>query len=436
MLFECHSNKQERVLWSKNKYSIAATGIQWGKTTIGVLRLKLAMHKYTNAEDNFLVTSPTFPILVQSTLPPFLNLNEDMGEYNKKDNCFKIDNGGTVWFRTGRDPNSVVGITNIKHILCDEAGLYTRHFWDNIEGRGSFWGAPITIVTSPYNLGWLYTDFIRPYRNGDEYTRQETTLIQAKSIENPYFNKEEYERQKRKMDQRRFNMMFGGDFSKASGLVYHNFDADKRSIAPLNFPNGTRFFAGVDWGYTDPATIVVRALFENGNHYDVAEYCASEKRISELVDEAGRLKRLFDIERFYCDPSRPENIDEFNAHGLGAVAAENAIIAGIDYHFELIQTKRYKIFNSLKNCLTEYEMYHYPDPKDLRPDQDSKDQLPVDANNHCMDAIRYVSMGIKYLDKTKRKEKRNRKSDVKVYKPYDDELKKLMKKKKEYNYYA
>ena len=111
--FEPHSEKQQDVLFSDKRITIAATGVQWGKTTIGVMRLKMDMHTHTDKADNFLVTSPTYKILYQSTIPPFLYWNSSIGKYDKKSECFRIHGGGTVWFRTGTDPDSVVGITNV-----------------------------------------------------------------------------------------------------------------------------------------------------------------------------------------------------------------------------------------------------------------------------------------------------------------------------------
>ena len=69
MNFKCHSPKQESALFSTHPITICATGIQWGKTTVGALWLKRMMHTHTSPDDNFLITSPTYPILAQSTLP-------------------------------------------------------------------------------------------------------------------------------------------------------------------------------------------------------------------------------------------------------------------------------------------------------------------------------------------------------------------------------
>lgn len=114
-VFKPHSDKQDQAIFSKKKIVILATGIQFGKTTVGALRTKLAMHKHRDESDNFLITAPTYKILQQATLPEFLRVMKGLGEYSKGDAVFKMYNGGTAYFRTGTDPDSVVGITNVRH---------------------------------------------------------------------------------------------------------------------------------------------------------------------------------------------------------------------------------------------------------------------------------------------------------------------------------
>lgn len=403
--FEPHSEKQQDVLFSDKRITIAATGVQWGKTTIGVMRLKMDMHTHTDKADNFLVTSPTYKILYQSTIPPFLYWNSSIGKYDKKNECFKIHGGGTVWFRTGTDPDSVVGITNVRHILCDEAGLYSLYFWENIQARSSFKEAPITIVTSPYSLNWLYRDYIRKYRTGDEYIKELVHLAQARSDENPYFPKKEYESKRRTMEPRRFNMMYGGNFDRAEGLVYSCFDSAKHWIDPIALPAGTRFYGGIDWGYTHPFVIVVRAITPNGMHYQVAEFYKTQLMIQDKIDAAYRLKTLWPIEKFIADSANPDDIASFNKYGLRCVPAEKDIKKNIELHWELINEGLYAVFKGDNfHTIDEYETYHYPEPKDLKPDQDDRaKELPVDKNNHALDANGYLTRALFTTSKNKNK---------------------------------
>ena len=387
LVFEPHSDKQNEAIFSTSKITIAATGIQFGKTLLGVMRLKIAMHEFTHPTDNFIVTSPTYKILYQSTLPVFNYWNKGFGTYDKKNECFNINGGGTVWFRTGMDADSVVGITNVRHILCDEAGLYSLYFWENIQARASFKEAPITIVTSPYSLNWLYRDFIRKYRAGDEYTRKQVHLCQAKSCENPYFPMAEYENKRRTMEPRRFNMMYGGNFDKAQGLVYGCFDSSKHWIDPINLPEGTRYVASIDWGYTHPFVILVRAITPLGMHYQVAEFYQTQLMLNEKIDAAHRMRAMYPIEKFYADPANPDDIASFNQAGLRVVPANNDIKKGIEAHWELVNSGCFAMFKGNNfHTADEFEMYHYPEAKDLKPDQGeySLSELPVDKDNHCI----------------------------------------------------
>lgn len=393
--FSPHSQKQADVLFSEKRITIAATGVQYGKTTIGVMRMKVDTHRYIDEADNFIITSPTYKVLYQSTLPPFLRFNNGIGHYHKKDEMFEIFGGGKVWFRTNQNPDSIVGITRVRHILCDEAGLYSRYFWDNIQARSSFMQCPITIVTSPYSLNWLYTDFIRPYRNGDQNIMASTHLCQARSDENPYFPRGEYELRQTTMDARRFAMIYGGAFDKAEGLVYDVFEQKSHVIDRRKLPHGTRYFGGIDWGFTDPTVLVVRAVTPDGCHFQVDESYKTQQRLSASLDEAYRLTSLYGIEKWYADPSRPDAINEFNSNGIRTVPAQNEILAGIEKQYELIKSNEFFIFRDCKYTIDEFETYHYQDPKDLKHDQNQGKSLilPVDQNNHSMDATRYVTMG-------------------------------------------
>src|SRR4051812_45120162 len=120
--FTPHSAKQDRAVFSEKPILLLGTGTQWGKTQVGGVRFKIKLHTHTDPKDNFLITSPTYKILMQSSLPPFLKLMEGYGRYDKKHDVFVLHDGRNVYCRTGTDPDSVVGITNIKHIWCDEAG--------------------------------------------------------------------------------------------------------------------------------------------------------------------------------------------------------------------------------------------------------------------------------------------------------------------------
>ena len=104
-VFSPHSVKQERAIVTDRRILLLGAGTQWGKTRVGAVRMKSKIHTYTSKDDNFLITSPTYKTLHQSTLPAFLKFMEGCGTYNQKFDEFRIKGGGTVFCRTETDPD-------------------------------------------------------------------------------------------------------------------------------------------------------------------------------------------------------------------------------------------------------------------------------------------------------------------------------------------
>lgn len=420
MEFVPHTLKQERIIFSEESIVIGATGIQFGKTEGGVIWKKILMHTYTDPTDNFLVTSPTFRILRQSTLPPFLHYMNGLGEFDAQDQCFRMYRGGTCFFRTGTRPDSIVGIPRVRSILCDEAGLYSLYFWENIQARASFFKAPIRIVTSFYSRNWLYKDFVRPINKGIVIPGVE--LIQATSRENPYFPADEYERKQKTMDPRRFRMIYGGQCERMEGLVYDCVDEDtiqiKRELVEL--PKGTRYFAGMDWGFTHPWVLIVHAITPSGKRYQVFEHAQAGLTIEKIQPICKRAKEEFGISLFYGGPDQPGHIAYLNAHGIPTQAANNDVRIGIDLVYGEIKSGNFKIIEGTSpHTMDEFETYHYRDPKDLKPDQDEKEDEPVKQDDDCLDTVRYliIMTSESHIKNTPKSPTRRRpKSEVEVVK--------------------
>jgi hypothetical protein len=405
-IFIPHSEKQERAIASQKRILLCGTGTQWGKTNVGAVRMKIKLHTYTDKADNFLITAPTYKILSQSTLPAFLRFMHGCGTYNKKEDVFEMQKGGRVYCRTETDPDSVVGITNIRHIWGDEAGKYRLYFWENLQARADFLGCQVDLTTSPYSLNWIWHELIKPTRDG---LRDDVEVIQAASWENPYHSLYDQGRREQKratMDARRFQMIYGGEFGKMAGLVFDCWDNDENFIDAIPLPPGTKFYAGVDWGFTDPFVLKVRAITPEGNHYGVSEFYRTGLTLPDMIEVARQKKKTYGIQTFFADPSQPGHIEEFNRNGLACQGADNDIRRGIDLHYELIKTRKYKEFRgACPYSQDERETYHYPEAQDLKPDQDSKELMPVGQNDHCMDVDRYITIstyrsGLKHQPKT------------------------------------
>lgn len=336
-------------------------------------------------------------------LPYFLNAMEGFGTWRSSDGEFKIHGGGTVFCRTETDPDSIVGIPNVRAYWLDEAGKCRLYFRENIRARAASKGARGLNTTSPYSLNWVYKDVLKPLQAG---LLPDTKLIQAASWENPYHklhDVKERDKERARMDPRRFNMIYGGTFGRMDGLVYDCWDDAENLIQAFQFPPSTRFVGGIDWGYyPDPFTLKVRAITPDGKHYGVSEFVKTKLTPTDIAQVVAQKASVFGMKKIWADPSNPGMIEELNRQlsmlkiQCSVQGADNDIDRGVGLHYELIKTRKYKEFiGACPYSNDEREVYHYPEEKDLKPDQNSKDLKPVDQNNHCItgDALVDTSAG-------------------------------------------
>jgi PBSX family phage terminase large subunit len=375
---------QETAFTSTKKVTVSAAGIQSGKSLTGAIWI-IARAASINPDDNLIICAPTYKILSQATIRTFLKLAKDMGTYHKVDAIFKFHHGPTVYIRSLTDPNAMEGITDVEGAWLDEGGLISRYAYENVEGRCAFRSAPIMITTTPYSLNWLY----QAWKDWKKDLTPDTEFIIYRSIDNPYFPQAEYDRQKRKLDPVRFAMKYMGQFGQMEGLVYPNL----KFIRARPLPTGTKYYGGIDWGFTNPFALTIRAVTPDGLQYRVGEYYKSGLTVEEQIQAVKSRHALYNFELFIADPSNPAAIKAFNQAGLRCIGGKNDIVEGIDKHRELINSERYFVFEEENPYgFDEYQSYHYPEPKDLKIDEDEKEQVPVDKNNHSIDADRYVTM--------------------------------------------
>lgn len=373
-------------------------GIQGGKTSFGALattkKVGQLLSKYPQG-CNFIVAADTYKTLSQSTVPTLLKFtNQKLGTYNQGRQEIEIKGGkGKIYLRTSTDPWSVEGIPDCAYAWVDEAGKCSKLFQINILGRVARLQGQVLYTSTPYAMNWLFHDVEKPFLSGE---RPDIRMIRFSSADNPSFPREEFERQKQILDARMFRMKYMGVHERMAGLVYAL--SDDNFVEPEKLPKNTRFYAGVDWGFAEghEFAIVVRAITIDGYRYEVDEFKGSGLDPQQQLDMCKAKGSTWNIERFFCDPARPDMIASLNKAGLHAtgfhVGTENfkQLIPGINKHYELIKSGKYKIWRSkCPHLMDEYETYHWPEHQE---DKVAK-EVPVPINDHLLDAVRYLTVG-------------------------------------------
>jgi phage terminase large subunit len=167
---------------------------------------------------------------------------------------------------------------------------------------------------------------------------------------------------------------------------------------------------GVDWGYTKPGVLQVWAVDGDGRMIRVAEVYRTRKTVDEFwVPAARRLQERWQVSTWFCDPSEPAYIAQFQAAGLNAVKGNNAIKPGIGaVQARLaVQPDGLPRLQMLVDALDERDERLAADALPWCSEQEIPEyvwargaggemlkDVPVDENNHGMDAMRYAVAGV------------------------------------------
>lgn len=163
--------------------------------------------------------------------------------------------------------------------------------------------------------------------------------------------------------------------------VFKNWKVDEFELPP-----DTAFRIGVDWGFAVDPTAAVRCALDGRNLYIDHEAYAHN---CEIIDTPQLLESIPDASKIVsvADGARPETISYMVKQGgfrrmVAAKKGKESVHDGIEW----MRSLRILVHPRCKHTIEELTRYHY------KVDARTGDVLPVleDANNHCIDAIRYA----------------------------------------------
>lgn len=395
------TTKQDDFFTSDKKYKAFIAGRGAGKTFTGCLTG--LNHAFNNPGSLGVVVAPTYPMLRDSTMRTLLQPillgdgtrislcpPEAIRSFNDTKKELKLVNGSEILFRSADNPNSLRGPT-ISWFVIDEAAMTTKETWDILMPTLRQRGYPLmgAILTTPKGFDWIYEFFVKtPLPN--------STVIYSTSLENQKNLPEtSIEELKRSYSGIFYKQEVLGEFVGFEGLVYPEFSEQTHVIseAPGDFK---RVIAGVDFGFTNPAAVIVIGLDGDGRAYLIDELYKSGSVADEFVQSCKSLKERHNISQFHCDPSEPAMIATMNRAGLASTGAKNDVMPGIMEvagRFKIQADGRPRIYikKNLINTITELHQYRYADTKEDKPIREE----PLKVFDHLMDALRYALYSIK-----------------------------------------
>jgi phage terminase large subunit len=363
----------------QTQFGAICAGVQSGKTFTGVYWAGKKMDTFPTGTG--IIVAPTYKILQHATMRKVFESFPALRQYYKEQKGeIALPSGGVVYVRSADNPLGVEGIT-ADWWWGDELGMCSILIWTVLRSRVSQTGGQGLITTTPYNLQWLYTDYYIPWKEGID---PDFSFFTWRSIDNPFFSKAYYEAERRRLKPEEFARRYMGEFKKMTGLVY---DLPEEAIIPLvDIRNKCEArIIGVDWGYTNPAAVVVLYLYD-GEWYVVDEWKRSKRTTGEIIQVIQNKITEHHVTKVYPDPAEPDRFEECSRADIPVMEVQKDIKGGISQIQQAIREKRFHVFEDCKETIDEMSMYHYPEAEEGK---DTKD-LPEPFNNHLCDAIRYA----------------------------------------------
>lgn len=202
------------------------------------------------------------------------------------------------------------------------------------------------------------------------------------SYDNPFVPSEEIDKAKKELTEDRFAQEYMADFRKTEGLVYKEFNRERHLFEKEPHNNWNEVILGIDFGFTNPASILKIKKDNDNNFYVFDEWYKTKQSTDQIAEMAVNFKP----NKVYPDPAEPDRIEILKKKGLNVREVSKDIVAGIDCVRSLFKQDRLFIHKSCKNLIWELETYSYPEKK---PDH-NEEEKPIKENDHAVDALRYA----------------------------------------------
>ena len=294
--------------------------------------------------------------------------------------------GQKIYFRGLDDPLKVTSITVDVGVLCwmwiEEAYeiLNEEHFDtldESIRGTtpiGLF--KQITLTFNPWSEHhWLKKRFFdvvddevfaitTTYKCNEWLDEHDLKLFEDMKINRP----------------KRYAVAGLGEWGVDEGLIFDNWSVEDLTDLIPTFSN---IYNGMDFGVTDPNTII-RANIEQGQKkiYVFDEYYQSNVTLDILT---AAVQTHVPNGFITCDCAGKQNILELNKSGVNAIPSVKGA-GSVQFGIQWLKGYDIVIHKDCKHLIEEMSNYQW-----------SKDKfgntldVPVDKNNHCIDALRYAT---------------------------------------------
>lgn len=314
--------------------------------------------------------------------------------HNKNDAEIRINGGGSILYSGVETPESVRSM-NLSMAVVDEVTEMTADDYSAVDDRVRMdLGEPMRVLSAT-NPGtpshWMARMLgLAPDKQEPD---ADCRVILTRTADNTYLPAAYIKSFARHEGTVYYRRMFLGEWCGSDGLVFDQFRRDLNIRETEHEPK--RRVLGVDDGTSDPF-VVLDCHLDTDRRVHVAREVY--KTGLDLYDKIAAVKAWADRDTVVVvEAASPDLVATLRREGLSAVPCEKGQ-GSIEYGINLIQADlkpngdglpRLTVSPDCMNTVREFESYQWAEGRHGLKD------VPVDKDNHAMDALRYVR---RYLD--------------------------------------
>lgn len=406
-------------------YRLLMGGYGTGKTTMCVA--EVAEHVLTIPNGRTLITAPKLQQVSEAILPELDKFLPPWVIESKKKSPtprYKLKNGHEIVVHASDDDEKLRSL-NLTMFYMEEASAIDLTIFHQLQARLRNTAALVKdkrgiviqdhrkgVVSSNPEQGWLVDNFLlyanRIYASKSvditAYTKLQKKPEKAfeaflsSSRDNPYLPPGQIANWSAGKPLYWIRKYIDCALEIRQGAVYPNF-ADTL-VPDFPIPKEWKRVSGFDKGFKDETAMTIGAIEpKTGTIYVYKEYYVAQQPISYHAAQVKEMMKGIPMyNNIQADPSVLHRSDRdgrsyqdyfYKLCQIHLEPANNSIAMGIDKVRDYMFTGKLKIFQSLINLKTEAIGYVYPDRE-----TNQKEEIPVDKNNHLMDAMRYMIMAM------------------------------------------
>lgn len=280
-------------------------------------------------------------------------------------------------FKTAENPDSLRGRT-LDFVWFDEAAYIEEYCWDTVLPCVLATGGPLILTTTPRGRNWVYNKVYAASLEGGG-TDETIKVIRAVTDDNPALSESGKKLIKTQHSGVFYKQEILGEFTVMEGLVYH-LDEEKGTFGgDPTLPPG-ELVGGIDFGFKDPFVYLWVWKGRDGSFWVLDEYYKPGVTMDLHASTIRSHPMEKRVTRRHADPSNAQGRADLERLRVGTFQACNDLKLGINLVSRYLDSGKLHISKKCKNLIREMQGYQWKKEKDL----------PVDKDNHALDALRYV----------------------------------------------